>query len=170
VRKSVEVRGTRPLRKGVGRQDADSDIREFGIVTSVSISIPNALEFDGATAGTVAVMTVIVTAFGKALVGKAADATWSLLANRFDRTLPADGKIQVIYRPKSANSPWELVITYPDTGTLRRDRKNHRVYLAVAEGFVLGRVPSAGESIALLSAIPADSRTRPSELSIRHSD
>src|SRR5439155_14658873 len=115
---------------GVGKADADSDLRQFGVVSSIRIHTPKALEFDGTTAGAVAVVTVIVTTFGKALVGKAADATWSLLARRFDRTLPAEGKVAVVYRPKSATAPWELVVEYPDAGALKRDRKNHRIYLA----------------------------------------
>ena len=143
---------------------------QLGVVSSIRISIPNSLEFDGVTAGTVAIATVVITAFGKALVGKAAEATWSLLASRFDATLPANGKIQVVYRPKSPNLQWELVVTYPDSAALKRDKKNHRIYLAIAEGFAMGHVPDPGETMSLLTAIPADSKTRPSELSIRHAE
>ena len=162
------MRNVRPAQKSANKESRDADIRQLGVVSSIRISTPNSLEFDGATAGTVAIATVVITAFGKALVGKAAEATWSLLANRLDATLPAEGKIQVVYRPKSANPQWELVVTYPDNAALKRDKKNHRIYLAIAEGFAMGHVPAPGETMSLLTAIPADSKTRPLELSIRH--
>jgi len=158
-----------PARASARVEYADDQIRQFGIVHSIRISTPSLLAFDGVTASALVVATVIITSFGKALLGKAAEATWSLLASRFDRTLPAAGKIQVVYRSKSAEPTWELVVTYPDVGALKRDKRNHRIYLAIAEGFAVGRTQSLRESVSLLSAIPSESRTRPSELCIRQS-
>ena len=166
MKKALRKVNTLPARR-VGVEDSDNDLRALGIVHSVSISTPRVLAFDAVAAGAVAVATVIVSSFGKALLGKAAEATWSLLASRFDRTLPATGKVQVVYRPKDADALWELVVTYPDAAALRRDKKNHRIYLAVAEGCAMRKAPGPRESISLLSAVPSDSKTRPSELFIR---
>lgn len=130
------------------------------------MSTSNTLQFDEIT-GAVAVATIVLSTFGKAIVSKAADATWAALAAHLNDALPSQGSLLVVYRAQSTDPQLEIVLGYPGTRALRRDRKNQRLYLAIAQGFALGKVPAKGESISLLPALPEDLKTRPTEFAIR---
>lgn len=147
--------------------DIDRDVRTLGILEDVTVESSTAFPFDGELAGAIAVMTVALSAFGKAVAGKAAEATWIFLAKQFEGSLPADSKVDVVYRTAVRGHVLELVIRYPHVSALKRDRKMHRIYLAFAAGFALARLPEAGEVVSLMPLIATDTASPALDVSVR---
>ena len=143
-------------------------LTSIGLVKEINVSTRAAAAFQNDLgAATVAAVTLFLTSLGKAVAGRLADMSWPLIGDWFRAQRRRKGRVAAVYRSKIRRTEVELMVEYPDVKSLRKDLKNHRVYVSLAVGYTLARLPPRNEAVSLLDALPEESLSRPRRLVLR---
>jgi hypothetical protein len=138
---------------------------EDSAVTDITVEEGSGFGFGGEFL--VSVITVFLTAFGKALIGKLADATWTRIANSF-RPLRPKGAIETVYRSKTSSGRLlEVLIRYPSVLALRADQGKHPIYIAMAMGYADARPTGMDGAVSLEHLLSDEGPNHPEKFLLR---
>ncbi len=149
----------------------DDSGNQGAIISQVHLRTPSVASFDGLDIGSVAILTFIMSTFGKAIIGKVADEIWVRVKGVFSdgsvKALP--GHIELVFACVSRRTPVELVVIYSEFKMMRRDQKNLRYYVALAAGYTACGVPPKCGEVCFMDIIGKDTGSVAKNVFLRRS-
>ena len=153
-----------------------TELLENTVIRDFKVEAGTGLGFNLDPAVVVIVVTFLLDSFTGVVLGKLTEATWDTIKRLVDQldkksrqlaTPSTEGVVRAVYRSEVKAIDIELTIGYANTRDLKRDLKNHHLYIAIALGYANANLPRKGSEISLLPCLPPEHQKCVLEFSIR---